>query len=221
MELASGHFNLLKEGKERVDGRQDFFPVIQKGPACLMFEANSVDAIGCVEAWLFICGKWYAVTNSCVCESCIVRFMLDTNHPACVFSIEGDVESILTVLMGLKGRLGNTLQDLHTHLTKKYSYLDSATCYDIEKYMLVKIILTEDVFKADYCPSWANYAYVNRAGNVCFRQHANNADREYVSSKIAHVDSKPVYRPAPSVPEYTMEELVDKLGHNFKLKKGD
>jgi hypothetical protein len=37
----------------------------------------------------------------------------------------------------------------------------------------------------------------------------------YFENSDGYIDDK---RPKP-VPEYTMEELVDKLGHNFKIKK--
>jgi len=47
------------------------------------------------------------------------------------------------------------------------------------------------------------------------REYDNNGNEIYFENSDGYIDDK---RPKP-VPEYTMEELVDKLGHNFKIKK--
>jgi hypothetical protein len=46
-------------------------------------------------------------------------------------------------------------------------------------------------------------------------EYDNNGKEIYFENSYGVIINK---RPNP-IPEYTMEELVDKLGHNFKIKK--
>ena len=54
-------------------------------------------------------------------------------------------------------------------------------------------------------------------GNIIYRETSDGywVKKEYDERRNGTIRDK---RPKP-VPEYTMEELVNKLGHNFKIKK--
>jgi YD repeat-containing protein len=61
----------------------------------------------------------------------------------------------------------------------------------------------QEIYYENSDGKWYKYEYDDK-GNVIY----------YETSYGHIVDSRP-----KAVPEYTMEELVDKLGHNFKIKK--
>jgi len=71
---------------------------------------------------------------------------------------------------------------------------------------------------------WSKYKY-DYNGNLIYRENIDGywikKEYDYNGSVIYFEDSNGTImgkRPK-SVPEYTMEELVNKLGHNFKIKK--
>ena len=71
---------------------------------------------------------------------------------------------------------------------------------------------------------WSIYEYDDKGNPTCYktsngewikREWDNRGNLIYYENSNGTIDDK---RPKPA-PEYTMEELVDKLGHNFKIKK--
>jgi hypothetical protein len=57
--------------------------------------------------------------------------------------------------------------------------------------------------------------YEDITGYWCKREFDDNGNQIYYENSDGIIkDNRPKV-----VPEYTMEELVDKLGHNFKIKK--
>jgi len=81
-----------------------------------------------------------------------------------------------------------------------------------------------EIYYEDNCGFWIKREYDDR-GNKIYSEDSNGfwAKWEYndngneiysETSKGTICDNRP-----KAVPEYTMEELVDKLGHNFKIKK--
>ena len=80
------------------------------------------------------------------------------------------------------------------------------------------------IYYEDSCGFWIKREY-NDNGSVIFYEDSEGYWVKYEyndnGNEIYSETSKGTIcdnRPKP-VPEYTMEELVDKLGHNFKIKK--
>ena len=69
--------------------------------------------------------------------------------------------------------------------------------------------------KREYDDKGNEIYYKNSDGYWSKREYDDNGNEIYTEDSGGYIDDK---RPKP-VPEYTMEELVDKLGHNFKIKK--
>jgi len=71
---------------------------------------------------------------------------------------------------------------------------------------------------------WRKYEYDNNR-NIIYSESSDGywVKKEYddAGNQIYYENSSGTIedRRPKSVPEYTMEELVDKLGHNFKIKK--
>jgi len=72
---------------------------------------------------------------------------------------------------------------------------------------------------------WSKYKY-DYNGNLIYRENSDGywikKEYDYNGSVIYWEDIKSgviTDNRSKPVPEYTMEELVDKLGHNFKIKK--
>ena len=71
---------------------------------------------------------------------------------------------------------------------------------------------------------WSKYEYDDKGNPICYKtSNGEWAKREfddkgniiYFENSNGHIEDNR----RKAVPEYTMEELVDKLGHNFKIKK--
>ena len=76
-------------------------------------------------------------------------------------------------------------------------------------------------FRADSNGYWWKYTYDSNGNKLTYENSYGNWYKHTYDSdgnELTYEDSDGIKR-GFDIPEFTMEELVEKLGHNFKIKK--